>query len=56
MSCELELLRYFSLLAPGSINTDVSEFCVGGPTTIGGYSDRRGPATGGSGDIHITGK
>jgi hypothetical protein len=41
-------------LSPGSINTTLREFCVGGTTAIGGTNSPYGPATGGSGSYTYT--
>jgi hypothetical protein len=41
-------------LSPGSINTTLRQFCVGGTTAIGGTSSPYGPATGGSGSYIYT--
>jgi hypothetical protein len=52
-SCSRNLTVYTDLL-PGSINTAIREFCVGGTTAIGGTSSPYGPATGGSGSYTYT--
>ena len=41
-------------LSPGSINTTLRQFCVGGTTAIGGTNSPYGPATGGSGSYTYT--
>ena len=41
-------------LSPGSINTTLRQFCVGGTAAIGGASSPYGPATGGSGSYNYT--
>lgn len=41
-------------LTPGSINTTLRQFCVGGTTPIGGTNTPYGPATGGSGTYIYT--
>ena len=44
----------FPVLLPGSINIELSQFCVGGTTPIGGTNPPYGPATGGSGSLTYT--
>ena len=41
-------------LSPGSINTTLRQFCVGGTTAIGGTNSPYGPASGGSGSFSYT--
>lgn len=41
-------------LSPGSINTTLRQFCVGGTAAIGGTNSPYGPATGGSGSYSYT--
>jgi hypothetical protein len=41
-------------LSPGSINTNLRQFCVGGTAAIGGTSPPYGPATGGSGSYNYS--
>jgi hypothetical protein len=45
-------LTVFPVLLPGSINTTLRQFCVGGTAAIGGTSSPYGPATGGSGSYN----
>ncbi len=52
-SCSRELTLYPEL-SPGSINTALRQFCVGGTAAIGGASSPYGPATGGSGSYYYT--
>jgi hypothetical protein len=52
-SCSRELTVYAEL-SPGSINTTLRQFCVGGTAAIGGTSSPYGPATGGSGSYIYT--
>jgi hypothetical protein len=52
-SCSRTLAIY-QQLSPGSINTTLREFCVGGTTAIGGTNSPNGPATGGSGSYSYT--
>ena len=47
-------LTVYAVLLPGSINTNLRQFCVGGTTPIGGTSSPYGPATGGSGSYYYT--
>ena len=52
-SCSRNLTVYPEL-SPGSINTTLRQFCVGGTAAIGGTSSPYGPATGGSGSYYYT--
>jgi hypothetical protein len=52
-SCSRNLTVY-PVLSPGSINTGLRQFCVGGTAAIGGSSPPYGPATGGSGSYYYT--
>jgi hypothetical protein len=52
-SCSRDLTITPELL-PGSINTALRQFCVGGTAAIGGASSPYGPATGGSGSYYYT--
>jgi hypothetical protein len=52
-SCS-RILTVNTELLPGSINTTMRQFCVGGTTPIGGTSEPYGPATGGSGSYNYT--
>ena len=47
-------LTVYPVLLPGSINTTLRQFCVGGTAAIGGTSSPYGPATGGSGSYNYT--
>ena len=47
-------LTVYPVLLPGSINTNLRQFCVGGTAAIGGSSSPYGPATGGSGSYNYT--
>jgi hypothetical protein len=50
-NCSRNLTDY-PRLSPGSINTTLRQFCVGGTTAIGGTTSPYGPATGGSGSYN----
>jgi len=52
-SCSRDLTVH-PVLLPGSINTTLRQFCVGGTAAIGGTSSPYGPATGGSGSYTYT--
>ena len=52
-SCSRNLTVY-PVLLPGSINTSLRQFCVGGTAAIGGTSSPYGPATGGSASYSYT--
>jgi hypothetical protein len=52
-SCSRNLSVY-PVLLPGSINTSLRQFCVGGTAAIGGSNSPYGPATGGSGSYYYT--
>jgi hypothetical protein len=44
----VNIITVYPQLNPGSINTTLSQFCVGGTRVIGGTNSPYGPATGGS--------
>jgi|WetSurMetagenome_2_1015567.scaffolds.fasta_scaffold00668_2 hypothetical protein len=53
-TASIYISNIYTFLLPGSINTSLKQFCVGGTTAIGGTNLPYGPATGGSGSYIYT--